>query len=104
MEIKHIILTRGIQGSGKSTWAMTWVKSDPKHRIRINWDCLRNMFGEYWVEDREKLGVISDMTDAFLKAPMENGWDIVIDNMNLNSKFWKYTQNKIDEYNKNHTK
>ena len=104
MEIKHVILTRGIQGSGKSTWAMTWVKSDPKHRIRINWDCLRNMFGEYWVEDREKLDVISDMTDAFLKAPMEKGWDIVIDNMNLSPKSWKYAQDKIDEYNKIHTK
>lgn len=104
METKQIILTRGIQGSGKSTWAVAWVKADPKHRIRINWDCIRNMFGEYWVEERENLAVISDMTDAFLKSPMEKGWDIVIDNMNLNPKTWKYAQDKIDEYNKIHTK
>ena len=37
---KKLILCRGIQGSGKSTWAKAWVAEDPEHRIRINNDDL----------------------------------------------------------------
>lgn len=43
MEIRKIILTRGIPGSGKSTWARAWVEESPETRIRINYDDLRNM-------------------------------------------------------------
>ena len=53
MEKREIILTRGIQASGKSTYAEHWAKEKPTERIRINWDSLRNMFGQYWVEKRE---------------------------------------------------
>ena len=28
-----IILCRGIQGSGKTTWAKQWVLEDPEHRV-----------------------------------------------------------------------
>lgn len=38
-----IILCRGIQGSGKSTWARKWVLEDPEHRVRFNNDDIRNM-------------------------------------------------------------
>lgn len=44
-ENKKIILTRGIPGSGKSTWAKTWVAESPETRIRLNWDDMRNMLG-----------------------------------------------------------
>lgn len=33
-----IILTRGIQGSGKTTWAKKWTEEDPEHRVRWNND------------------------------------------------------------------
>lgn len=104
MEIRQIILTRGIQGSGKSTWAESWVKESPNDRIRLNWDHLRNMFGDYWVDKRERLSVLGDMTEAFLKSPMEHGWNIVVDNMNLSESRWKYYQTRIDAYNNTHTK
>ena len=45
MTIKKIILTRGIPGSGKSTWAKAWVAESPETRIRLNWDDMRNMLG-----------------------------------------------------------
>lgn len=103
MTEKVIILTRGIQGSGKSYWANNWVKEYPESRIRLNWDCLRNMFGEYWVPNREKSPFLSNLTNTFLYTAMENGWDIVIDNMNLNPKIWSDIQKKIDVYNAAHT-
>ena len=69
MEKREIILTRGIQASGKSTYAEHWAKEKPTERIRINWDSLRNMFGQYWVEKREKLNIIS--VSNFSKKELE---------------------------------
>ena len=83
MEKREIILTRGIQASGKSTYAEHWAKEKPTERIRINWDSLRNMFGQYWVEEREKLNIIKEMTDAFFKSSMENGLNIIMDSIKL---------------------
>lgn len=34
--MKKIILCRGIQGSGKTTWAKQWVLEKPTERVRIN--------------------------------------------------------------------
>lgn len=79
-----IILTRGIPGSGKSTWAKTWVEESPLFRIRINWDDIRRMLGVYWVPSREFL--LSGMTKILLEDAMSNGYDIVVDNMNLTPK------------------
>lgn len=45
MEIKKLIICRGIQGSGKSTWAKQWCHEDSEHRIRFNNDDIRNMLG-----------------------------------------------------------
>ena len=50
-----IILTRGIQGSGKSTWAKKWVEEEPTHRVRWNNDDFRKMLGPYWIPEREEL-------------------------------------------------
>lgn len=41
-----IILTRGIQGSGKSTWAKKWCEEEPLKRIRWNNDDFRRMMGK----------------------------------------------------------
>lgn len=82
--MSKIILCQGIQGSGKSTWAKAWVKEDPEHRVRLNYDDLRNMLGVYWVPSREHM--LRAMENSFLLEAMLKGYDIVIDNMNLNPK------------------
>lgn len=90
MENKKLILTRGIQGSGKSTWARQWVEEDPENRVRINNDDIRNMLGKYWVTSRENL--VSSIKNNMAEEAMSRGYDIVVDNMNLNPKeilFWK---------------
>lgn len=79
----RIILCRGIQGSGKSTWAKQWVLEDPEHRVRFNNDDIRNMLGKYWVPSRKR--IVTEIKKDFMINAMELGYDIVIDNMNLNS-------------------
>lgn len=96
--VRKIILTRGIQGSGKSTWAKQWAEEDPEHRIRFNNDDIRNMLGKYWVPSRE--GLIKSMKENFLGYSMSKGYDIIIDNMNLSPKEVKYFQDIINSRNK----
>lgn len=94
---KKIILCRGIQGSGKSTWARQWVEEDPEHRIRINNDDLRNMLGPYWIPAREDL--VSNTKRNIAIDAIQRGYDIVVDNMNLNPKEVKFWQDLIDSHN-----
>lgn len=95
--IKKLILCRGIQGSGKSTWAKAWVAEDPEHRIRINNDDIRNMLGPYWVPSRED--IVSSAKRNFALNGMLLGYDIVVDNMNLNPKEIKFWTDIVDTHN-----
>lgn len=92
--MNKIILTRGIQGSGKTTWARQWVAEDPKNRVRINNDDIRNMLGNYWVIEREPL--VSEMKQYLTQAAMDRGYNIVIDNMNLNPKEVKFWEKVVE--------
>ena len=53
--MNKLILTIGIQGSGKSYWSKKWAEEDPENRVRLNYDDIRNMLGKYWVPNRENI-------------------------------------------------
>ena len=94
----QVVIVRGLQGSGKSTWAKNWVKEDPEHRIRINWDDLRTMMGGedcYWVPNREKIPFLNRVMNEMLTTAFEHDISVVIDNMNLNPKTIKSIQYMI---------
>lgn len=93
-ETRKVIILRGLQGSGKSTWAKQWVNEDPEHRVRFNRDDVRNMLGKYWVPSRESL--INDLYMMFLDSSLKKGYDIVVDNMNLDEKYIKEVKEIIE--------
>lgn len=92
-----IILTRGIQGSGKSTWAKKWVEEDSTHRVRWNNEDFRKMLGPYLVPEREY--IVQNTMDSFLNNAMSLKYNIVLDDMNFNPGHWAYIQEKINYYN-----
>lgn len=101
METKKLIICRGIQGSGKSTWAKQWCHEDPENRIRFNNDDVRNMLGDYWVPNREK--VVTATYNTVLAYSMEKGYNIVVDNMNLNPKTCAELEKMVKDFNENYT-
>lgn len=101
METRQLIICRGIQGSGKSTWAKQWCHEDPEHRIRFNNDDVRNMLGDYWVPNREK--VVTATYNTVLAYSMEKGYNIVVDNMNLNPKTCAELEKMVKDFNENYT-
>lgn len=96
--MRKIILCRGIQGSGKTFWSKQWVLEDPEHRVRFNNDDIRNMLGKYWVPSKEQL--VLDLKKQFIRSSMLAGYDIVIDNMNLNPKEVEFYKTHIEEHNR----
>ena len=87
-----IILCRGIQGSGKTTWAKRYCEEHP-NTIRLNRDDIRKMFSQKWsprLEDMVKATEYNAMTSALCSH-----MDVVIDDVsNLNA----YTRKIIDVY------
>ena len=95
--VRKVLILRGLQGSGKSTFAKQWVNEDPEHRVRFNRDDIRNMLGKYWVPSRESL--INTIQNDFLSSALYQGYDIVIDNMNLNEKCIKEIKTFVQGWN-----
>lgn len=96
-----IILTQGIQGSGKSTFAKKWVEEDPVHRVRWNNDDCRRMCGPYSVLERESF--ITSTRHSFIHKAMIDKKDIVIDDMNLNTRTTEYYEKIVKAYNDQNT-
>lgn len=98
--VHKIIICQGIQGSGKSTWARKWAQEDPSHRVRWNNDDMRLLMGQYWVPSREPL--LSKIRTLFMNTTMDYGFDIVIDDMNLNPHTTEYYEVLVQAYNTTH--
>jgi len=94
--MNKVILTQGIQGSGKTTWAKAWVAQDPERRIRINNDDITAMWGQPFgtpgLYKRLKLTRI-----YMLSIAMISKLDIVIDNMNLSNSSLKEIMELVED-------
>lgn len=101
METRVLIICRGIQGSGKTSFAKQWCHEDPEHRVRFNNDDVRNMLGDYWVPSREN--VVTATYNTVLAYSMEKGYNIVVDNMNLNPKTCAELEKMVKDFNENYT-
>lgn len=91
--MNKVIICQGIQGSGKSTWALDYVAKEPTKRVRINRDSIRKMFGKYWVLEREEL--CNEIEDKAIAYAMVKGFEVVIDNMNLNPKTLEHIETLV---------
>lgn len=81
MGMNKLVLTRGIPGSGKSTWAKAWVDLAPKDRIRVNRDDIRSMLGPYWIPTREDL--VTRIENMMVQSAIGQGYSVVVDATNF---------------------
>jgi predicted kinase len=88
--MRHLIITKGLPGAGKSTWARAWAEEKPSERIRVSRDDIRNMFGKYWVPQRE--GLVTEAEWTMVQAALVAGYDVCVDATN----FHKKTPNSIE--------
>jgi predicted kinase len=77
-----LVITRGIPGCGKSTWAAQWVAEDPEHRAEANRDHLRAMMHRGWGgHDTEQLVTVSQ--HAMIEQLLRRGVSVVCSDTNL---------------------
>jgi predicted kinase len=80
--MKKVILTRGLPGSGKSTWAKGLIDMNPNSYKRINNDDLRKMFDNtQYSSDMEKF--IKKAVDVLVLLALEEGKHVILDNTHL---------------------
>lgn len=81
----QLILTVGLPGSGKSTWAREWVAEDPSRRARVNRDDLRTMLrGKLVWGDRDLEEQVTIVQHISIRALLLRGISVVVDDTNLN--------------------
>lgn len=84
MSAPQLVVTRGLPGSGKSTYAKQWVAADPANRARVNRDCLRDL---HWPGCYERgpvhEGAVTLTQHATVAALLGGGWQVIVDDMNL---------------------
>jgi tRNA uridine 5-carbamoylmethylation protein Kti12 len=95
--MNKIILTQGIQGSGKTTWAKAWVAENPEHRIRINNDDITSMWGQPFGTPGlyERLRMFRQL---MITRAIQDNLDIVVDNMNLSTSSLKEVQEIVKNF------
>lgn len=83
-----IVMTKGLPGSGKSTWAKQLIDKEPETWKRVNKDDLRSMVDNgKWSKNNEKL--ILQMRDALITSSLINGKNVIVDDTNLSEKHEK---------------
>lgn len=82
-----LTITRGLPGSGKTTYAKRWVSEDSAHRSRLNRDDLREtMHGGAHGYPRELENAITLAHHGAVKTLLLAGRDVITDDMNLSNK------------------
>jgi predicted kinase len=79
----RLIVTRGLPGSGKTTFARKWVNVDASTRARVNRDDIRQMLNEGYFEKGVTEQRVQAVRDAAIRRLLERGVDVICDDTNL---------------------
>lgn len=86
-----IKLTRGLQNSGKTTYARNWVAEDPDWRVRINRDDIRKQIADkFWGLSRHQEETVTILQTAQTEAAIKAKMSVIIDDTNLKAKTAKH--------------
>ena len=103
---QNIILTRGLPGSGKSTYAIKWVDEDPTTRARVNRDDIRyELYGEYVMKNdkrgsvKDKENHVTEVQHSRLKEALAAGKSVIVDDTNLNPRSFQTFSKLANEHN-----
>lgn len=94
-----VTLTKGLPGSGKSTWAKELLEQNPNSYKRINKDELRLMLDNgNFSKDSEKF--VLKVRDSLILLALSEGRYVIVDDTNLHPKHEQHIKNLVKGYGK----
>lgn len=80
-----LIITRGLPGSGKSTWANTY--ADNGHGIVVERDMIRKeLFNSWWTGKHEDEQKVTKLQHKRVKGLLALGYNVIVSDTNLRDK------------------
>lgn len=93
----QIIMTKGLPGSGKTTWARKMMEAFPGMYKRINKDDLRAMLDAgMWSKKNENF--VLQIRNLFINEALYSGYDVIVDDTNLHPKHEEDLRNLATKY------
>jgi predicted kinase len=94
--MKTVILTKGLPGSGKTSWAKNKILKNPNSYKRVNKDDLRAMMdASKWSKDAEKF--VLKVRDFIIQAALEEGKHVIVDDTNLHPKHKQHIRELVKD-------
>jgi predicted kinase len=81
--MSKLIITRGLSGSGKTTWAKDFCAGDPGFRVRVNRDDLRGMLFGGYVHGHAFEQMVTRIQQDSIRGLLQAGRTVVADDTNL---------------------
>lgn len=91
-----VILTTGLPGSGKSTWAVAHAAQFEGKAVLTSRDDIRKMIGCFPVGTKEQEELVSKIQDAAIVAGVKAGMTVIVHDTNLNQKSPKRIKRLFD--------
>ena len=67
--MSHLIITRGLPASGKSTFAAQWVEESPDTRVEVNRDFMRTTLGFPLLGNKDQEKAVTAVSYTHLTLP-----------------------------------
>lgn len=91
---KNIIITIGLPGSGKTTWAKDFVKENPNY-VRVERDELRFSLKNIPIGDSKFEKLVTQLQYQMVHTSLNNKYNVILSDTNCNKK---YLLQFIDEF------
>jgi len=99
VNMKQVIILRGLPASGKSTYAKDLVKANPGMYKRINRDDMREMLDGYqFSKSNEKF--VKKLRDWLIVEALRDGKHVIVDDTNLSQKNINRINDLVNGYKK----
>lgn len=84
--LNRLVITRGLPGCGKSTYAREWVANDRAHRVRLTRDDFRTMMHGFRLGTPDQERQVTAAQHAAISAVLAMGVAVICDDTNLNPR------------------
>ncbi len=97
MENLKVLILIGVPASGKSTWSLDFVRTNPDW-VRVSRDDFRFMLKDQPFCEPKIESLINTLQDSVIMESLKKGLNVIIDNTNLKKKYIEHFAKLVEPY------